>query len=179
VPIGNPTTPEITYGFGFSAGFKKFDLSVFMQGLARESFWIDTRATAPFVNYDDDKPINNGRTGENALLKTYADSHWSEDNQNMYAIWPRLSVTPINNNNQTSTWFMRDGGFLRVKSVELGYSLSKLFLERYKITNVRIYFSGTNLFTFSKFKMWDPEMGGYGLSYPVQKVYNLGINVNF
>ena len=180
VPIGNPTTPEITYGFGFSAGYKRFDLSIFMQGLARESFWIDTRATAPFINYDDpDNPINGGRTGENALLQTYADNHWSEDNQNIYAVWPRLSVTSINNNNQTSTWFMRDGGFLRVKSMELGYSLSKRFLDRYHITNVRIYFSGTNLFTFSKFKMWDPEMGGYGLSYPVQKVFNLGINVNF
>jgi TonB-linked SusC/RagA family outer membrane protein len=179
VPIGNPTTPEITYGFGFSAGYKRFDFSVFMQGLARESFWIDTRATAPFVNYDDDIPINRGFTGENALLQTYADSHWSEDNQNIYAVWPRLSVSSINNNIQTSTWFMRDGSFLRVKSVELGYSLSKLFLNRYHISNVRIYFSGTNLFTFSKFKMWDPEMGGNGLSYPVQKVFNLGINVNF
>jgi len=180
VPIGNPTTPEITYGFGFSAGYKNFDFSIFFQGLARESFWIDTRATAPFNNYDDpNNPINNGFVGENALLKAYANSHWSEENQNIYAIWPRLSVTPIDNNNQTNTWFMRDGSFLRVKSLELGYTLPRKLLNRYKITNLRVYFSGTNLFTFSKFKLWDPEMGGNGLAYPVQKVYNLGVNLNF
>ncbi|MEO6231163.1 MAG: TonB-dependent receptor [Ferruginibacter sp.] len=180
VPLGNPTTPEITYGFGFSAGYKGFDFSVFLQGLARESFWINPYSTAPFVNYDDpNRPINNGFVGENALLQAYADSHWSEDNQNVYAVWPRLSVTPINNNNQTSTWFMRDGSFLRVKSLELGYSFNKKMLTRYKMANLRIYFSGTNLFTFSKFKLWDPEMGGNGLAYPIQKVFNLGINLNF
>jgi TonB-linked SusC/RagA family outer membrane protein len=178
VPIGNPSTPEITYGFGLSAGFKRFDCSIFFQGLARESFWINTRATAPFIDYNDDG-INFGRTGENALLQAYASSHWSEEKQDIYAIWPRLSVTPIDNNNQTSTWFMREGSFLRVKSLELGYTLPRSLLTRYKMTGFRIYFSGTNLFTFSKFKMWDPEMGGNGLDYPVQKVYNLGINLNF
>ena len=178
VPVGNPTTPEITYGGGISAGYKNFDFSIFMQGLARESFWIDPWATAPFVNYDGGN-INGGRVGENALLQAYADNHWSEENRNIYAIWPRLSVTPINNNNQTSTWFMRDGSFLRVKTLEAGYTLPKKLLERYKITNFRVYLSGTNLFTFSKFKLWDPEMGGNGLGYPVQKVVNLGINLNF
>ena len=74
---------------------------------------------------------------------------------------------------------MRDGSFLRVKSLELGYSFNKKLLTRYKMTNLRIYFSGTNLFTFSKFKLWDPEMGGNGLAYPIQKVFNLGINLNF
>ena len=178
VPIGNPTTPEITYGGGISAGYKNFDFSIFMQGLARESFWIDPWATAPFVNYDGGN-INGGRVGENALLQAYADNHWSEENRNIYALWPRLSVTPINNNNQTSTWFMRDGSFLRVKTLEAGYTLPKKLLDRYKITNFRVYLSGTNLFTFSKFKLWDPEMGGNGLDYPVQKVVNLGINLNF
>ena len=168
----------ITYGGGISAGYKNFDFSIFMQGLARESFWIDPWATAPFVNYDGGN-INGGRVGENALLKAYADNHWSEENRNIYALWPRLSVTPINNNNQTSTWFMRDGSFLRVKTLEAGYTLPKKLLDRYKITNFRVYLSGTNLFTFSKFKLWDPEMGGNGLDYPVQKVVNLGINLNF
>jgi len=74
---------------------------------------------------------------------------------------------------------MRDGSFLRVKTLEAGYTLPKKLLERYKITNFRVYLSGTNLFTFSKFKLWDPEMGGNGLGYPVQKVVNLGINLNF
>jgi TonB-linked SusC/RagA family outer membrane protein len=180
VPVGYPTTPEITYGFGFSMGYKQFDLSVFMQGLTRESFWINPVATAPFINYDDPSyPINQGRIGQNALLQAYANSHWSEDNQSIYALWPRLSTIPINNNVQTSTWFMRDGSFLRIKSVEAGYTLPKKLLDRWKLTNCRIYFSGTNLFTFSAFKLWDPEMGGNGLAYPVQKVVNIGIHFSF
>jgi TonB-linked SusC/RagA family outer membrane protein len=180
VPLGNPTTPEITYGFGTSIQYKNFDLSVFFQGLARESFWINTSATAPFVNYDDPyTPINNGFVGENALLKAYANSHWSEENQNIYAIWPRLSVTPVNNNTQTSTWFMRDGSFLRMKSAELGFTVPAKALERYKIGGLRIYISGLNLLTFSPFKLWDPEMGGNGLAYPIQKVVNAGITLNF
>ncbi|SHF44066.1 SusC/RagA family TonB-linked outer membrane protein [Pedobacter caeni] len=180
VPIGNPTTPEITYGGGISAGYKNFDFSVFLQGLARESFFINTAATAPFVNYDNPwDQINGGRTGENALIKAYADSHWSEENRNIYALWPRLSVVPVENNNQTSTWFMRNGSFLRVKSVEVGYTLPKGLSKRIKAEVFRVYFSGLNLFQFSKFKLWDPEMGTSGMGYPLQKVFNFGLNVNF
>lgn len=178
VPIGNPTTPEITYGGGISAGYKNFDFSVFLQGLGRESFFIDPWKTAPFVNYDPDG-LNFGRIGENALLKAYADNHWSEENRDIYALWPRLSISPVENNNQTSTWFMRSGNFLRVKSLEVGYTLPKRFIERLKMNSFRLYFSGTNLFTFSKFKLWDPELGSSGLGYPLQKVFNLGLNVTF
>ncbi|SMC89712.1 TonB-linked outer membrane protein, SusC/RagA family [Pedobacter nyackensis] len=178
VPIGNPTTPEITYGGGITAGYKNFDFSVFLQGLGRESFFIDTWKTAPFVDYDPDG-LNFGRIGENALLKAYAENHWSEENRNIYALWPRLSVVPIANNNQTSTWFMRSGNFLRVKSLEVGYTLPKKLTERLKMKTFRLYFSGTNLLTFSKFKLWDPELGSSGLGYPLQKVFNLGLNINF
>lgn len=167
VPMGYPTSPEIVYGFGASAGYKALDFSFFFQGLARESFWIDQTATAPFINQ------------QNALLEEYANDHWSETNRNVYAIWPRLSETHIENNQQPSNWFMRDGSFLRLKSVELGYSLPRAFISKAKLTNCRIYFSGTNLLTFSKFKMWDPEMGGNGLGYPIQKVFNFGIQLSF
>ncbi len=179
VPIGHPTTPEIIYGFGFSTGYKGFDLSAFFQGSARSSFWIDAHATSPFINYDNPSaPINGGKIGENALLKAYANDHWSEDNQNSYALWPRLSTSVNSNNIQRSTWFMNDGSFLRLKSAELGYSLPEEWTHRFKIKNLRVYMSGTNLMTFSAFKLWDVEMGGNGLGYPVQRVYNIGINVN-
>jgi TonB-linked SusC/RagA family outer membrane protein len=183
VPIGHPETPEITYGFGLSAGRGQFDFSLFFQGLGRESFFINPIATAPFINYSKD---NNGNDlypsnfiGENALVKAFADSHWSESNQDMYAMWPRLSTSINNNNSQRSTWYMRDGSFLRLKTLEAGYTVKGKWLESLKITNMRVYFSGTNLLTFSKFKLWDPEMGGNGLGYPVQRVYNIGLNLNF
>jgi len=180
VPIGFPTSPEIVYGFGLSGGYKGFDLSCFFQGLARESFWIDATATSPFINYHPSSgDTDPGKIVNNALLKEYADSHWSEDNRDLYALWPRLSETLISNNTQTSTWFMRNGAFLRLKSVEFGYTLPAKLISRAKMTNLRLYFSGTNLLTFSKFKMWDPEMGGNGLGYPIQKVYNFGVQLSF
>lgn len=179
VPIGYPNTPEIVYGFGFSMGYKHIDFSGFFQGLARESFWIDANATAPFVSYLYSGE-SNSRTLENALIKAYADDHWSEDNRNMYALWPRLSTSSIGNanNSQRSTWFMRDGSFLRLKSLEVGYTLPNKMTGKLG-ANVRIYASGTNLLTLSKFKLWDPEMAGNGLGYPVQRVYNVGLTVSF
>jgi hypothetical protein len=74
---------------------------------------------------------------------------------------------------------MQNGAFLRWKSLEFGYTLPVKETQKVKISNLRIYFSGTNLLTFSRFKLWDPEMGGNGLGYPVQKVYNLGLQVSF
>lgn len=179
VPIGYPTLPEIVYGFGFSVGFRDFDLSAFFQGLGRESFWIDVNATSPFAAYryrSDELP---GVILQNQLLQAYANDHWSEDNRNLYALWPRLSTTVNNNNAQQSTWFMRNGAFLRLKSVELGYTLSKKRANRMFMRNLRVYLSGLNLLSWSKFKLWDAEMAGNGLGYPVQRVFNIGAQASF
>ncbi|WP_346820856.1 SusC/RagA family TonB-linked outer membrane protein [Rapidithrix thailandica] len=174
VPIGHPTTPEIVYGFGFSAGYKNFDFSAFFQGSARVSFWIDPWATAPFINTN-----TQGKSGNNALLKVYADNHWSEENQDVFALWPRLSPRSVENNNKQSTWFMRDGSFLRLKQLEVGYSFPGILTGKLKIQKLRAYLSGTNLLTLSKFKLWDPEMAGNGLAYPIQRVINIGLQVSF
>lgn len=74
---------------------------------------------------------------------------------------------------------MQDGSFLRLKSVELGYSVPKKLSNKLALDNLRFYASGTNLLTFSKFKLWDPEMAGNGLGYPVQKVINFGLQISF
>lgn len=179
VPIGHPTTPEIIYGFGVSSGYKNFDLSLFFQGSARSSFWIDAAATAPFVNHSWDGDPFSDYEKNNALLQAYADSYWSEDNRDIYALWPRLSDSAEPNNTARSTWFMQDGSFLRLKSAEFGYALPVKFTRKFSVEYARFYLSGTNLLTFSKFKLWDPEMGGNGLGYPVQQVFNLGVQVSF
>lgn len=179
VPIGFPESPEIIYGFGISTGFKNFDASVFFQGSARSSFWIDAAATAPFINYTWDGDPFGSYLKNNALLKAYADSYWSEANRDIYALWPRLSDAQIPNNTARSTWFMQNGAFMRLKSAEIGYSLPKRIYKKIGLEQARLYFSGTNLLTFSKFKLWDPEMGGNGLGYPVQRVVNIGLQVNF
>lgn len=175
VYIGYPTEPEIVYGFGFSTGYKGFDFSCFFQGLARESFWINAEKTAPFLDTDGSSSV----VSKNALLAAYANDHWSESNRNIYALWPRLSGDLVENNVQRSTWFMRDGSFMRLKSVEFGYTLPESFTKKMYLKTVRFYVSGTNLLTFSKFKLWDPEMAGNGLAYPTQRVFNFGINVTF
>lgn len=175
VPIGHPTTPEINYGFGLTVGFKGIDASFFFQGSARQSFWIDLYNTTPFQDSD----AYDGRIGQNAVLKAYADSYWSESNRNPYAFWPRLSNNVVENNNQMSTWFMQDASFLRLKSVELGYALPANIYKRMGMSNLRLYLSATNLFSLSGFKLWDPEMAGNGLGYPIQRVVNIGLNVSF
>ena len=170
VPLGLPTTPEIVYGFGLSVGYKNFDVSGFFQGSGRSSFWINPGAITPFA-------FNGG--AQNGLLEVIANDYWSENNRNVTAFWPRLDQNVSSNNTQTSNWWMRNGSFLRLKNVELGYNISEKALRRLHIGSIRLYASGTNLFVKSSFKLWDPEQGGNGLGYPVQKLFNFGMNVQF
>jgi TonB-linked SusC/RagA family outer membrane protein len=174
VPIGFPTTPEINYGFGLSLGYKNFDLSCFFQGSARSAFWISPGKTSPFVS-----GAVSGFTTNRALLQYWADDHWTEDDRNIHAIWPRLSASAIGNNEKVSTWWMRDGSFLRLKTAEIGYTLPKDAMSRLKVQSARIYLNGSNLFVLSAFKMWDPEMADNGVRYPLQRVINIGINIEF
>ncbi|TKG88766.1 TonB-dependent receptor [Puteibacter caeruleilacunae] len=178
VPIGHPTSPKIVYGGGISAGWKNFDISFFIQGSAQSSFWIDVKSTSPFINLnEEDDGVPDGLTVNQALLKAYADDHWSENNRNPYALWPRLSYKRNQNNEQKSTWFMHDGAFVRLKNVEIGYSLPTPILKKIKFNKLRVYCSGSNLHTWSNFKLWDPENAGNGLGYPNQRVINLGIQI--
>jgi TonB-linked SusC/RagA family outer membrane protein len=165
-PIGRPNVPEIVYGFGFSAVYKNFDFSVFMQGVARSSFFINPGDISPFVN-------------ERNALSIIADNHWSENNPNPNAFWPRLSTFQVENNEKPSTWWLRDGDFLRLKSVELGYTIPQSAGKVFSMAKTRLYFTGLNLLHFSKFDLWDPEMAGNGLGYPPQRVINLGAQINF
>ena len=156
LPIGNPTTPEIVYGFGPSLQWKGFDFSFFFQGVAKTSLFM--RNLQPF-----------GKITENKNVQTFiSNDHWSPDNQNIFAAYPRLTIDPIANNSAQSTFWMRDGAFLKLKNAEIGYT--------YK--NMRFYLRGSNLLTISKFDLWDPEQGGgNGLKYPTQRVFNLGFQM--
>ncbi len=172
--IGYPTVPEIVYGYGVSSGYKNFDLSAFFQGQTKVSLFIDPSRVSPFIQSPDAYIYGNTQ-----LLEAFAKDHWSADNQNLYAEYPRLGVTgnQIENNRQSSTWWMRDGSFLRLKSMEVGYTLPALISQKLHLSKLRIYFNGLNLFTWSPFKLWDPELGGNGFAYPIQRVFNLGVNV--
>lgn len=150
---GHPTVPELVYGLGTSLQYKKFDFSLFFQGAARTSLVMS--GFHPF-----------GTSYTRNVLQFVADDYWSESNQNIYAKYPRLSIADNANNTTASTYWLRDASFLKLKNMEFGYSHKFM----------RFYVSGTNLLTFSKFKEWDPEMGGgSGLKYPTMRVVNLGV----
>ena len=156
---GNPTVPEIIYGFGFSLKYKGFDCSAFFQGQGKVSIIM--------YNYH---PFATAATPGSGLMQWIADEHWSEDDPNPKALYPRLSPLWNNNNTKASTLYVRNGKMLRLKTAEIGYTYKKM----------RVYASGTNLLTFAPFKYWDPEKGsGNGLGYPLQRTYNLGFQFNF
>ena len=156
---GNPTVPEIIYGFGFSLKYKGFDCSAFFQGQGKVSILM--------YNYH---PFATAATPGSGLMQWIANEHWSEDDPNPKALYPRLSPLWNNNNTKASTLYVRNGKMLRLKTAEIGYTYKKM----------RVYVSGTNLLTFAPFKYWDPEKGsGNGLGYPLQRTYNLGFQFNF
>jgi len=176
MPIGHPTTPEVNYGFGLSAGFNGADFSFFFSGVDRTSLFINpstsntqtSRGIAPFGN----------EFSPNAVFQAWADNYWTEDDKNIYAVWPRLSVSPMANNTVQSTFWMRNGNLIRLKQVELGYTLNKKFTEKFRFKSFRVYASATNLWKWSSFKLWDAEMGGNAMNYPLQKVFNFGVTAN-
>lgn len=154
---GHPTVPEIVYGFGPSFRYKKFDFSLFFQGVARTTIMID--GIHPF-----------GTDGTRGVQTFIADNYWSADNQNIHAAYPRLSKQDNANTTEASTYWQRDGGFLKLKNAEVGFNHKFM----------RLYVRGTNLCTFSKFDLWDPEQGsGNGLFYPTQRVFNVGLQLTF
>ena len=157
--IGYPTRPEIIYGLGPSIGYKKMDFSFFVQGTARVSLLMNNMH--PF--------LSNSNSGF-GMMQWIADEHWTASNPNPMASYPRLSSTWNENNTKSSDYWLRDASFIRLKSAEVGYTHKKM----------RAYLLGTNLLTISKFKLWDPEIGGgNGLSYPLQKTFTLGFQYNF
>src|SRR5699024_6477321 len=156
VPIGFPTTPEIIYGGGFSIGYKNFDLSAFFQGSARSSFWTGGSVTSGSSTTTGPTNVR-AFVGGKQILKAFSDDHFSESNQDVYALYPRLSTTNQANNMQLSTWWLNNGEFLRLKQAELGYTLPSNLSQRLFVENLRIYASGTNLFVLSGFKLWDIE----------------------
>lgn len=153
--IGKPTVPEIVYGFGGSIQYKNWDFSVFFQGVANTSIMMEN--------------IHPFDSNQSTLFQFVADDYWTPENPN--ASYPRMMVnTSTHNNYQTSTFWLKNGAFLRLKSAEIGYSYKWM----------RLFISGENLLTFSPFNYWDPELGsGNGMKYPNLRVGTIGLQMNF
>ena len=170
VPIGATTRPNLIYGFGISAQWKGFDVNILFQGAGKSTRCIDGYTVYPF---------NEGDWG-NILTDVVESNRWIlGENEDPQAEYPRMSYKGNSNNYRASTYWMRNMSYLRLKNLEIGYSFPKSWINKIHLNNVRIYFLGTNLLTFSKFKLWDPELGSSnGQEYPLSRSYTLGLTIN-
>lgn len=181
--LGKSSFPTWSYGTGFSLGFKKFDLSILFQGITGVGIMANGSAVAvndagavgvgviPFAGI--------GQYTANVLSNTV--SRWTVDNPSQHVDYPRLSIgaSPTSNNYINSSWWMKDGTYLRVKQASLGYSWSTAALRNAGLNSLYFYTAGTNLLTFSKFKLWDPELGSNGAGYPFAKTIVVGVRAQF
>ena len=180
VPIGYTHVPETNYGFGISASYMGFDASIFFSGVGNYTRFIyGANLYGASTNMD--------QLGQ--IYEDVAVNRWTPDNRNSNAPYPRLTLNKSENNqfaywmddqSALSTFWQRDMSFLRLKNAEIGYTLPKRITRKIGMSTVRFYAQGVTLLTFSKFKLWDPELAAsYGNIYPQMRTVCFGANVNF
>lgn len=170
--IGDPN-PDLIYGFNIGLNYKNFDLSLAFQGTLGNDIWNSTKSFGM-------------ASAQNALRESYTNA-WRKEGDK--ATYPRISTVDENKNyGNPSSWFVENGSYLRLQNVQLGYNVPKNICEITKLfSSLRIYVSGQNLLTFTKYSGIDPEIGsnsplnmGYDATrYPTSRVITLGINANF
>lgn len=176
VPIGYSPTPEIIYGFSFGFNWKGFDMSALFQGADNVSIKYFGRSLWPFIN---------SHESAKELIK----ERWTPERYAAGEIisFPRLSLSPskdTDNNYRDSDFWIRDASYLRLKNVEIGYTFSRKMVKPLGVQSIRLFVSGSNLFTWSDVIDLDPEApsraGNVEINtYPLQKIYNVGLNINF
>ena len=171
--ISRGDVPTTVYGFGFTVGWKDLSVGMMFQGVAGAERVLNGSSINPF----------NGGGGSGNLYSNIGD-RWTEENPDQNAFYPRLSygseTTSSINNFQKSTWWVRNMNFLRLKTLQVSYNLPKPWVNKVHLKNAAVYVMGTNLFTLSRFKLWDPELNtDNGASYPNTTSYSVGINFTF
>lgn len=175
VAIGATTKPNLIYGLGASASWKGLDVNVHFQGSGKSTYFINGKCVYAF---------SEGEWGN--VMKGMLDDRWvsadisgDPSTENPNASYPRLSFGGNSNNYRNSTFWLRDGSYVRLKTVDIGYTIPKNVVNKLHFNNVRIFLVGTNLLTWSSFKLWDPELADpRGESYPLSKSVTMGLSVN-
>ena len=169
-PIGWGSVPEIMYGFGFSLAYKGWSLSAMFQGAGHVDVHVGGIGVSPFS-----QGMSQGNIMSNIA------SRWTEANPRQDVFYPRLSYSAnLNMNYETSTWWLKDASYVRLKNLQLAYAFPKHWMEKIHLSNLTVFLQGTNLLTFSKFDLWDVEKGdGRGASYPNTASYSVGLNFSF
>ncbi len=171
VPIGHTSLPEIIYGFGATVAYKNFSLSFLFQGTGNSSLFISGATIRPFEG---------GNVQRSGFNQDIVGNVWTTYNQDPNAEYPRMSTVANSNNSQTSTFWMRNKSYLRLKNAEIAYTLPRSLVSKVKLGSARIYVQGLNLITFSEFDLWDPENGGgQGATYPLNRVFNVGVQLTY
>lgn len=171
--IGHPYNPEINYGFGFNVEYKQFYISAFFQGTGNSSILLASGNNTFW-------PFNWGI--EKANYRTAFLDRWTADNPRQDAVMPRLhSHYSHNVNKEPSTWWLRNGRFLRFKNLEIGYNVPKQVAKKIKLEGARVYMQGYNLYVWDDVDYWDPELGNRngGNSYPLPRTFTFGVELNF
>ncbi len=164
--------PKYSYGATITAEYKGFDFSALFHGLAGLEKQMGSYQAFAFYN-------------GGQIQRWQADGRWTESNPDPNAIYPKVTSLNMGSGTiQTSTFWNRDAGFLRLKNLQIGYSFPSAMLEKLHITRLRVFASGQNLFSINRFyKGWDPEMrqntGDNSPFYPITSVYTFGVNVKF
>lgn len=171
VPIGYSNFPEIMYGLSLGGSWKGLDISILFQGATHVSNMPSRRTMRGFYT---------GTGATEDLLKSWSQERYE---QGLEIVYPRYSVTNDEHNYVVSTYWLEDASYLRLKSAEIGYTLTTSWLSKAGISNVRFYFNGNNLFTFCRlFPGEDPEYPTGSVNsepYPLTRVFNMGVNINF
>jgi TonB-linked SusC/RagA family outer membrane protein len=170
-PIGYGSFPEMVYGFGPTFTYKGWALGAFFKGISRVDIMLNGEGLVPF---------SQGVGTRGNLLSVITD-RWTEENPNPNAFYPRLSDGVNNMNYAESTWWVRDGSYIRLQNVELSYTFPRRnWFNKIGLGNLRLYFLSYNTLTWSKFKLWDVELGdGRGGAYPLIRTYSMGIDCKF
>ena len=176
--IGYRDIPEIIYGFGASVEYKGVDFSVFFQGNGRVSMdMLSSKNILMGVSSPNNQLVNS-----NMLADVYQ-NYWTPERPD--AKYPRLVyLNESQNNTQTSDFWIADASYIRLQNVELGWTLPNKWTSKMRMSALRIYLQGQNLLTFSKFKLWDPNLNGAGsgqtaYSYPTTRVISFGVSASF
>jgi len=170
-PIGKGSMPEMVYGFGPSISYKGFALGAWFKGISSVDISVGGEGFQPF-----------SQQGTRGNLLSVITDRWTENNPGNNHLYPRLTYpSSVNMNYSNSSWWIKDGAFMRLQNVEFSYTFKQMnWLKSIGLSHLRAYAIGYNLLTFSNFKLWDVELGdGKGASYPLTKTLNFGIECNF
>lgn len=162
--VSDGTNPKFTFGINLNASYKGFDISALLQGqLGIKTFWMNNAYNTPSVRYG--YQIN----------KEVADGRWYEGRTD--ATYPRLLEYSDTRNMKNSDFYLENRAFLKIRNLQLGYTVPKTLTQKFFVQRLRVYCSLENFFTFTSFKGFDPEVSG--MNYPTMKQCTLGLNISF